>query len=1034
MQLTARIRAICIVFALFLVPNIVHATDYYLVGDFNKWATSDTYKFTVSGTTATLSLTGAQINSASTEFLIQAVESSSNSWYLKNSSATTVTVDGAAVTASSAYNNYDKCNYKVSGLSTVSTTTYTFTLTADDKDINSSKLKITSSTTSSGGGGSSTTTTAADGYYLLTDFIYASSGGDTDGTINKARRIFKFKQTTTGYSIDIPATLTGKAQILGVSGTTETIYGPGKDYGIHGNDQGTTSAWPKTNGSVSGDLSANNSYNWKFTSRNYEGGENTTNNDDGMYTISFTVNTDGTPNAWTITHNAYKRVVYVVKSDMSEPAYPLYNARGSESLTSGYSDVHVGSVYLANGSTYYVLSNIVLQNDMSSYATITTSLGTYNAYPTSSGVIRPTAQKLLLLGNGGNTWEQSDNHNRVYANYNSFNVSVTSGTYILQFNPSTADNSTTKSNNGVSGELWIYNKSLTVSSVTMVGTAVAGTTTTGDDGTVTWNYTDEDSPGNMTYDEKEQCYKLTLTTSATDDYSTLFRFVANHSKQTTWDEGSTTATDIAYNTNNTSGHKANVEDPNAVTWESITETAEPNTDYNIIFNRTAGLWTVKFYIEANKSVGGTVTYNYYYTIQGVSGISITPGTSSIAYGKTVTPKVTVGNPDSESTLYYIYTIGKSPSNPTIDSDNSNVKSYSSSDGNASLSTLSYDKTNNQVSDGTNTYSGNSVTIKAYAVKKRSDGTYSISGDMASVTYTFLTFLSGTGITMYYNSTDKCLYRTFSYPKAMSLPTGLKAYIAYKYEDGTTTTSTNTTAQGAVHLREIKYIPANVGVVLKGTYKSTMRISTSDHETVKDAYNLTEYTGSGTIASTDSASTLYTTTHSDWHNMLKGYNEKTSLSNNVFVDANNNITYRLFAFNFYCDTKSGKAAGITATNETDNYAGFFRFYPTGSHVNANNAILLIPAATSSYGNMTYNGQRLGNNFTEADTDVTTTSSAKTFLLFDECDDVIAGNTTGITEYKSDADNNDGNYYNLQGMKVTNPHNGIFIHNGKKVIIK
>lgn len=150
LHLHARIRAICMIFALFLVPKIVQATDYYLVGDFNKWTTSDTYKFSVSGTSATLSLTGAQINAASTEFLIKAVPSTGEPWYLKNSSPTTVTVGGDPVVAKSYYSN-NNANYMVSGLSTSSSTTYTFKLTANDKDINDSKLTITSNTSSTGG-------------------------------------------------------------------------------------------------------------------------------------------------------------------------------------------------------------------------------------------------------------------------------------------------------------------------------------------------------------------------------------------------------------------------------------------------------------------------------------------------------------------------------------------------------------------------------------------------------------------------------------------------------------------------------------------------------------------------------------------------------------------------------------------------------------------------------------------------------------------------------------------------------------------
>lgn len=154
-----RLRIVCMTLALMMVTPVLRATDYYLVGDFNKWTTgdSDTYKFSVNetGTTATLTLTGAQINSASTEFLIKAVESSTNSWFLKNNSSksvTTVTVDGNAVTASSDYNESGG-NYSVSGLSTSSSTTYTFTLTADNADkpnINQSKLKITSSSTGGG--------------------------------------------------------------------------------------------------------------------------------------------------------------------------------------------------------------------------------------------------------------------------------------------------------------------------------------------------------------------------------------------------------------------------------------------------------------------------------------------------------------------------------------------------------------------------------------------------------------------------------------------------------------------------------------------------------------------------------------------------------------------------------------------------------------------------------------------------------------------------------------------------------------------
>lgn len=148
--LQQHISALCMFLALMFVPKLAQAADYYLVGDFNKWTPGDTYKFNVSGNSATLSLTGAQINAASIEFLIKAVPSSGNPWYLKNSSATTVTVGGDAVVASSANNNCQNCDYTVSGLSTSASTTYTFTLTANKSDINDSKLTITSNTTGGG--------------------------------------------------------------------------------------------------------------------------------------------------------------------------------------------------------------------------------------------------------------------------------------------------------------------------------------------------------------------------------------------------------------------------------------------------------------------------------------------------------------------------------------------------------------------------------------------------------------------------------------------------------------------------------------------------------------------------------------------------------------------------------------------------------------------------------------------------------------------------------------------------------------------
>ena len=49
-------------------------------------------------------------------------------------------------------------------------------------------------------------------------------------------------------------------------------------------------------------------------------------------------------------------------------------------------------------------------------------------------------------------------------------------------------------------------------------------------------------------------------------------------------------------------------------------------------------------------------------------------------------------------------------------------------------------------------------------------------------------------------------------------------------------------------------------------------------------------------------------------------------------------------------------------------------------------------------------------------------------------IIDGESTGIRDIENAVDFSDGDWYNLQGVKVTSPQRGIYIHNGKKVIIK
>lgn len=61
----------------------------------------------------------------------------------------------------------------------------------------------------------------------------------------------------------------------------------------------------------------------------------------------------------------------------------------------------------------------------------------------------------------------------------------------------------------------------------------------------------------------------------------------------------------------------------------------------------------------------------------------------------------------------------------------------------------------------------------------------------------------------------------------------------------------------------------------------------------------------------------------------------------------------------------------------------------------------------------------------------TSPAKGFSIVYDEEDVPAG-IDGITDFGKDNDN--APYYNLNGVQVSKPTKGVYIHNGKKVIIK
>ena len=55
-----------------------------------------------------------------------------------------------------------------------------------------------------------------------------------------------------------------------------------------------------------------------------------------------------------------------------------------------------------------------------------------------------------------------------------------------------------------------------------------------------------------------------------------------------------------------------------------------------------------------------------------------------------------------------------------------------------------------------------------------------------------------------------------------------------------------------------------------------------------------------------------------------------------------------------------------------------------------------------------------------------------FVFDDGEDHNIVNAIETVENNNVLDNNA--YYNLQGQRVENPQHGVFIHNGKKVVLK
>ena len=273
-------------------------------------------------------------------------------------------------------------------------------------------------------------------------------------------------------------------------------------------------------------------------------------------------------------------------------------------------------------------------------------------------------------------------------------------------------------------------------------------------------------------------------------------------------------------------------------------------------------------------------------------------------------------------------------------------------------------------------------------------------------------------------------RTYSNSVAMKpakkAKNNVKVYAAYKYEPPKEVTDCY--SEGKVYLRELKYIPANMGVVLVGEvpadkvpadgYKDGDKVDFYLKET-DDLYPENNYEALWIMADQYK--------NDKWNNYLKPTVSAIDKLGNADTDNKGTILHRYFGLGNFHSTKYYRE------NQTGkDYIGFFRLTQDGRS-GANKAYLSIPAnktvdggVGATYGYIDYNGQLLGN---VADTN-NNQSLAKMAVIFDDEDN--GGTTTAVREVKMDTADADASFYTLQGIKVSRPVKGVYIHNGKKFI--
>lgn len=249
---------------------------------------------------------------------------------------------------------------------------------------------------------------------------------------------------------------------------------------------------------------------------------------------------------------------------------------------------------------------------------------------------------------------------------------------------------------------------------------------------------------------------------------------------------------------------------------------------------------------------------------------------------------------------------------------------------------------------------------------------------------------------------KSVLRTYcsSVTQKPTADSNIKVYGAYAFDGDPVNKS------GKIKLYEMNYIPANEGVILY----SSNTIDEATIETVMETHT------------PDASETKYINIpNENYKNYLVGTLVNTPVNASDF-DENNERTHRNFFFNYLKNT------GYYKEGDTD-YLGFFRI-KSGNPCEAKHAYLHLPTNVLAWNGQTF-GQVMDAYEATGEKQASLTKGMR--IVFSDGSDWEDNTTTAISVVKQ-AKPADNAYYTLQGVRVATPAKGIYIHNGKKIIIR